>query len=142
MKQRAPQVKAYTILAPKAQTATASGVGLQVTPGNSPSYDAIAVVSAGIVTGAPSAVSVVITIEECATVGGSYTTNTTFATIATVLAAGITSHLPITINPAKPFLRATATITLTGGSSPAIPLSVVLLVKQNVSSDSNEVALA
>lgn len=143
MKQLAPQFKAYNILPAKSQTATASGTGLQVTPGNSPAYDAVAVVNVGAVTGAPATVSVIVTIEESATVGGTYTTNTTFATIATVVAAGgEISHLPVVINPAKPFVRATATIVFTSGTSPAINIGVSLLVKQSVSSDSNEAALA
>lgn len=143
MKQLAPQVKAYNILPAKAQTATASGTGLQVTPGNSPAGDAIAIANIGAVTGAPSTVSCIITVEESATVGGTYDTLATFATIATVVAAGgEISHLPVTINPAKPFIRATATISFSGGTSPAINVGVSLLVKQNVSSDSNEAALS
>ena len=142
MKQLAPQFKAYAIQPAKALTATASSTGVQVTPGNSPSYDAVIVANIGAVTGAPSAVSCALVVEESATSGGTYTTNTAFATIATVVAASEVSHLPITINPAKPFVRVTATISFTGGTSPTIPVAVTLLVKQNVASDSNESALS
>lgn len=143
MKQLAPQFKAYNILPAKAQTATASGTGLQITPGNSPAYDAVAIANVGAVTGAPSVVSVIITVEASATVGGTYSTIGTFATIATVVAAGgEVSHIPVTLDPSKPFVRATATISFTTGTSPAINVGVTLLVKQNVSSDSNLAALA
>lgn len=142
MKQLSPQFKTYTILAAKAQTATASGAAVQVTPGNSPSFDAVAIANVGLVTGAPSAVSVIITVEESATSGGTYDTLATFATVATVVATAEASHIPVVINPAKPWIRATATITFTSGTSPAIPLSVSLLVVQSVFSDANQNALA
>lgn len=142
MEQLAPQFKSYAILPSKAYAATTSGTGLNVIPGESPSYDAVAVANVGLVTGAPSAVSVIITVESSATVGGTYATIATFATVATVVAAAEVSHIPVTINPAQPFIRATATIVFTTGTSPAIPLAVTLLVRESVNTDSNEAALA
>lgn len=135
----APLFKPYNILIPVAQTATAHGVGLNVIPGESPAYDAIAIATLGAVTGAPDSFTVAITVEESATVGGTYDTIGTFVTAT---AGGEISTLPVTIKPAKPFIRATATIAFVNGTTPAIPVDVVLLVRENVATDSNETALA
>ena len=134
----APLFKTFQILAPKAQTATASGTGKNVIPGESPSYDAIAVVQNGAATGTPTSYTLVVTVEESATVNGTYDTLATFGTIT---ADNQISHLPVKINPAKPFIRATATIAFVGGTSPALLVDCALLVNENVASDSNEPAL-
>ena len=128
----APKFKAYQILIPAANAATVHGVGLQVTPGEQ--YDAIAVASLGAVTGTPDSFTCVITVEESATVNGSYDTLATFAT-----GTGTTNvaHVPVTINPAKPFIRATATLAFVNGTSPKLIVDVVLLVQQIDATDSN-----
>ena len=129
----APKFKTYNVLIPKLQTATASGVGINVVPG-SPELQAIAIASLGAATGAPSSYTVIITVEESATLNGTYDTLGTFATCT---GAGNIAALPVLVSPAKPFIRATATIAFVGGTSPAVPVGVVLLVPQNVNTDSN-----
>lgn len=138
MENLAPLFKSYGILLPKAQTATASGTGKNVVPGESPSYDAIAVVANGAATGSPTSYTLAVTVEESATVNGTYDTIGTFTTIT---GDNQVSHLPVTINPAKPFIRATATIAFVGGTSPAVLVGCTLLVRENVASDSNEPTL-
>lgn len=135
----APLFKPYQILIPISRTATGSGVGVQVTPGENADYQAIAIASLGAVTGSPSSFTAVITVEESATVNGSYTTNTTFATAT---GTGNIGTLPVKINPAKPFIRATATLAFVAGTTPAVIVDVVLLMKENVATDSNETTLA
>ena len=131
--------KPVQLLIAKAQTATAHGVGVNVVPGESPEYDAIAIASLGAVTGAPDSFTVVITVEESATSGGTYAT---IATFATATGAGNVGSVPFTINPAKPFIRATATIAFVNGTTPAIPVDVVALIHESVASDTNETALS
>lgn len=141
MQQIAPEVKVYQIAPAKAYTATASSTGLSVVPGESPSFDACAVINVGAATGTPTSYTAAIVIEESATVGGTYTTNKTVGT-ATNTGGAQSVHVPVTINPAKPFLRVTATIAFVGGTSPALPIGVDLLVSQQVASDGNVVAIA
>jgi len=133
------QYKPVQLLIPLPQAATAHGVAVNVVPGESPAYDAIAIVSLGAVTGTPDSFSVIVTIEESATSGGTYDTLATFAT-----ATGTTNvaSKPFTINPAKPFIRATATIAFVNGTSPKIPVDVIALIHQSVATSTNEGALA
>lgn len=133
----AASVKPYMILTPSAMAATASGTGLKVTPGEL--YDAVAIALIGATSGTPDSFTVAITVENSATVGGTYTTIGTFATAVT---ASETGQIQITIDPTKPFIRATATIAFVNGTSPKINVGVVLLVRQSVNSDSNLQALA
>lgn len=139
MDQLADKVLAYGILHAKDQSATASGTGLQVTPGQNADYDAVAVLDVGAATGTPTSYTLDVTVEESATVNGTYDT---LATFGQVTADNQVAHLPVVINPAKPFIRATATIAFTGGTSPTIPVSVVLLVRQNVNAVTNRETLA
>lgn len=134
-----PLFKPYQILIPAANAATVHGVGLNVIPGESPAYDAIAIASLGAVTGTPDSFTVVITVEESATLNGTYDTLGTFATATGV---GNCGTLPIKINPAKPYVRATATIAFVNGTSPKIIVDCVLLVRENVASDTNATALS
>lgn len=137
MEQIAPSVKSYNLYpAYLGGAATVSGTGQQVSPGGSPSYDAVAIVNVGAATGTPDSYTATITIEECATVGGSYTTN---KALTVITAAGI-AHAPIRINPAKPFLRATVVLAFVNGTSPKLPVAVDLLVRQVVAQDSNAAA--
>lgn len=137
--QLAPSVKAYAILPSISLAATGQGTGLQVTPGEAADFDAMVIVNAGAATGTPTTYSAACVVEDCDTVGGTYTTNTTVGTITNTGGAQ-TVHKAVRINPARPFLRLKATMAFTGGSSPAVPLAATLLVKQSVLSDSNAVA--
>jgi len=135
--QIAPSIKVYSIYpALLNAAATVSGTGLQVTPGENPDFDAAVIVNVGAATGTPDSYTATITIEECATVGGSYTTNKAL----TVITAAGSVHTAIRVNPAKPFIRATAVIAFVNGTSPKLPIAVDLLVKQTVASDSNATA--
>lgn len=135
----APLFKSVGILLPKALTATASGTPVLITPGENADYEAIAVVQNGAATGSPTSYTLAVTVEESATSGGTYDTIATFTTIT---ADNQVSHLPVKINPAKPYIRATATIAFVGGTSPAVVPAVALLMKENVASDSNEPTLS
>jgi hypothetical protein len=133
------QFKPVQLLIPIAHTATGSGVAVNVIPGESPAYDAIAVVSLGAATGSPTSYTVDVTIEESATSGGTYDT---IATFDTATGTKKVASKPFTINPAKPYIRATATIAFVSGTSPAIPVDVVALIHESVATSSNEGALA
>ena len=137
MRNLADIAKPVQLIAPISMTATVTGTGQSVIAGSQ--QDAVAIVSLGAVSGAPSATSVIVTIEESDAVGGTYTTNATFATAT---AGGQVGTKEITIKPTKPFLRAVVTIAFTGGTTPAIVAGVDLLVRKIVATDSNEVALA
>lgn len=138
MRDVASSVNPFLILSGQALTATASGTGVNVTP--SELFDAMAVAVIGVATGTPTSFTVVITIENSATVNGTYTTLATIPGTATV--AGQTGSVQVKVNPLKPFIRATATIVFVGGTSPAINVAVALLVRQSVSTDSNNDTLA
>lgn len=139
MRSAAEKYKPYQLQAPIALTATTSGSGVQFTPGNDSGTDAVAIVSLGAIGGAPSTTSVVVTIEQSATSGGTYANRATFATAT---AGAEVSTLQLRLDPAKPFVRATTTITFSGGTSPSIVTGVVILVKQNNNTVNNETALS
>ena len=137
MKNIASTSKPYMILTPLAYASTTSGTGIKVTPGEL--YDAVAIALIGAVSGTPDSFTCVITVEESATVNGTYDT---LATFATATAATEVSSVQVTINPAKPYIRATATLAFVNGTSPKVNVGVALLVKQSTATDSNMTALS
>lgn len=132
MKNYAAALKPYLILTPLAQAATASGTAKQFTPGEL--KDAIAVVLVGATSGTPDSFTVVVTIEQSATSGGSYTATATLPTNTTANQVGTQQ---VILDQTKPWVRATATIAFVNGTSPKINVGVALLVAQVVASDSN-----
>lgn len=137
MKTVAEQYKPVQLIAPQLATSTVTGTGVSVISGAE--VDAVAVVNLGAIAGTPDTTSCIVTIEESATVNGTYTTNTTFATATAGSQIGTKQ---IVVNRNKPFIRAKATLAFSGGTSPSIAVSCTLLVKQIVSSTASETALA
>lgn len=139
MRSAAEMYKPLILIAPSLVASTTSGTGVTFEPNNDSLVEAVAIVHLGAVAGAPSATSVIVTIEQSLTSGGTYTTSGTFATAT---AGAQVSTKQVKLDPTKPFVRATATISFTSGTSPTIATSVVLLVKQNNASANNATALS
>ena len=139
MRNASEMYKPYQLITPQLAAATVTGTGVQFTPNNDSGADAVAVVNIGAIAGAPSATSLIVTIEQSATVGGTYTVTGTFATAT---AASEVSTLPVKLDTTKPFVRAKATIAFTSGTSPTIAVGVLILVKQNNNSANNATALS
>lgn len=136
--QIATMVKPYQLIAPQLLgAATTHGTGKQITPGEL--KDGVAVVSIGAVAGTPDSFTVVVTIEESATLNGTYDT---LATFDTATAANEIATKPIVFNPAKPFVRATVVTAFVNGTSPTVAVGVNLLEQQVAESTSNEGALS
>lgn len=136
----ADKVKAYQLFAPLALASTTTSSAVQITTANMhPSGDAVAVVNVGAATGTPDSFTVVVTITASATSGGSYTALGAFTTNT---AGSQIEHLPVPIDPARPFLKATATIAFVNGTSPKIPVSVSILVRQSQESILNRETIA
>lgn len=137
MRNIASKVKTYQLIAPQDAPSTVTGTGLQFTPNEL--TDAVAVVSLGAVTGTPTSFTAIVTIEQSDTVNGTYSVSQTFATATAANQAG---HKAVALDPAKPFVRAKATLAFVGGTTPSVVVGVNILVAQNNNSDSNAVALA
>lgn len=131
-------VKPIQLIAAQSATATVTGTGQNVTPGEL--LDAMAIVSLGAPTGAPSTQSMIVKIQASATVGGTYSDLATFNTSTSGTAS--VGSVQVILDPTKPFVRALATIAFTGGTAPAYPIAVTLLPRQSVATDSNLVSLA
>lgn len=131
--------KVYQLIKPQLATATVTGTGVQFTPNNDAKTDAFAVVNVGSTAGTPTSFTVVFTIEQSTAVGGTYTVTDTFATGAT---ATQNSARACTLDSAKPFVRAKATIAFVDGTTPSIAISANIFVKQNNASTSNNSALS
>lgn len=131
--------KVYQLIAPQLATATVTGTGVQFTPGNDSKTDAFAIVNTGAVAGTPTSFTVVFTIEQSATQGGTYTVTDTFATGTT---ASQRSARACTLDNSKPWVRAKATIAFVDGTTPSVAISANIFVKQNNASTSNNSALS
>lgn len=131
------QIKPLQLIAPQAASATVTGTGVQFTPGEI--ADAVAIANIGATTGAPTSFTVIVTIEQSATQGGTYTVSQTFSTATGVNQIGSAQVL---LDITKPWVRAKATIAFVGGASPTIVVGVILGVGQRTNSDSNMAVLA
>ena len=131
--------KPLQLIVPQAATATVTGSGVAFTPNNDPLVDATAIVNIGATSGAPTSFTVVVTIEQSVTSGGTYTVTDTFVTAT---AASQNSIRGLKLDPTKGFVRAKATIAFVGGTSPTIAIAVNILVRQNNGSATNATALA
>ena len=139
MRNIAEGVKPYQLIAPIAMTATVTGSGVAVTPGQE--FDGVAIVNLGAVAGSPTTTSAIVTIEASATSGGTYTVLSTFVA-ATAGAQVGTKQVSFNGEVPYAFIRAKVTIVFSGGSTPSIVCGVTLLQRQTVKSASNLVALA
>lgn len=136
--QIATMVKPYQLIAPQAlAAATTHGTGVQVTPGEL--KDGMATVNIGATSGTPDSFTVVVTIEESATLNGTYDTLVTFDTAT---GQNEVATKPITLNPAKPFIRATVVTAFVNGTSPKVGVGVVLHQQEVDETASNEGALS
>jgi hypothetical protein len=79
----------------------------------------------GAASGSPTAISVVFTLEECDTLGGTYTAvaDVDPVTLDAENAVGVIDFAP---NELKEFARVNVATTLTGGSTPTIPAGVLV----------------
>ena len=131
--------KTLSLITPRLATATVTGTGINVTPQNDSIIEAVALVNIGAVAGTPDSVSCIVTIEQSATVNGTYTVSGTFPTATGATKIG---SQQVKLDFTKPFVRAVATIVFVGGITPSIALDVILLVRQNNGSISNVAALS
>lgn len=131
-------VKAVSLIANQSAAATVTGSAVSIAPGER--TDAVLVASIGAVTGAPSTESITIKIQKSATSGGTYVDLATFT--ASTAGTAQVGTLAVILDPSQPFIKAVATIAFSGGSSPAYPVAVSLLVAQTVATDSNLSALS
>lgn len=131
--------KVYQLIKPQLATATVTGTGVQFTPNNDPLVDAFALANVGSAAGTPDSFTVVYTIEQSATVGGTYTVTDTFATGTT---ATQSSARAFKLDSSKPFVRAKATIAFVNGTTPSIAIACDIFVKQNNASTSNNSELS
>ena len=137
MKNLASTFKPVLLIGNQSATATVTGSAVDIRPGEL--TDAVLIAAIGAVTGAPSTQSITIKIQNCATSGGTYTDLATF-TASTAGTAQVGS-VQVILDPTKPFHKAVATIAFTGGTTPAYPVAVTLLLKQADATDNNLVAL-
>lgn len=138
MRTIAESYKPFQLITPQLATATVTGSGVLMTPGEE--FDAIALVSVGAIAGTPDTTSCIVTIEASATSGGTYAAIATFAAATSATQLGSKQVLLTPVS--KPYVRAVATIAFTGGTTPSIAIAVDLLVRQTVKSTSVAVALA
>lgn len=127
------------LLTPTLATATRTGTGQLFTPANSSDGDAVAIVHLGAVDGTPDTTSLIVTIEQSATLNGTYTVTKTFPTATAGAQIG---SAQVKLDTAKPYVRAVATIAFSGGSTPSIAVGVSLLVRQTVKKSGNVATLA
>lgn len=116
--------KAISLLRPQVATSTATGTGVDVSEYGD---DAMAILDVGAVSGTTPTLDVVI--QTSATVGGTYSTELTFAqvTAANKFAAGrVNLDGPNSGGLARKFVRALATI---AGTTPSFTFGVSLLVR-------------
>lgn len=116
MQKLSETVKALQLLPVQVITETTTGTGVNVEAYND---DALIVLSLGTFVSDP---SVTVTIEKSATLNGSYSTIGTFTAATAAGEAAIGVDLT-GVN----FIRAVATVT--GGTSPEIPVSVIAISK-------------
>lgn len=118
--------KSYVGLASKASAHGADEQGTAIDLSAIPMCESgIVLCNTGAATGTPDSFSIVYTLMECATTGGSYTA-VTGATV-TVTAAGI-AEIPFVPSSTLGFLKVRREVTIVNGSSPAVPTSASVLV--------------
>lgn len=138
----AAQVKPVSLIANQSAAATVTGSAVDIRTGGILG-DAAYIVAVGAPTGSPSTQSVIFKLTQSATSGGTYTDvpNSTF-TAATGGTAQVGSK-GVILDPVNyPFVKAVATIAFTGGSSPALPITAILVKRMGVATDSNLTDLA
>lgn len=144
MRTGALDYKPYTLINPQVSAAaTINGSAQAITPGEE--GDAIAVVQIGTVQGSPTSWSAVITILGSATSGGTYDTLATIGSVslASTTTTGEIATAPVNVNTGKyAFIKSTAVITFTAGTTPSLSIGVALLQRQTVGSTSALGALA
>lgn len=129
--------KVIQLLTPALDTATRTGTGQLFTPNELD--DAMAIVNVGAVAGTPDTTSLIVTIEQSATLNGTYTVTDTFPAATSGSQIGSRGFK---LDTSKPYVRAKATIAFAGGTTPSIANSVSILVKTNVNSSSTPSTLA
>ena len=137
MRKVSEMYKVVQLLTPILSTSTRTGVGQLFTPNELD--DAMAIVNLGAVAGTPDTTSAIVTIEQSATLNGTYTVTDTFP--AATAGAQIGSR-GFKLDTSKPYVRAVVTIAFAGGTTPSIANSVSLMVKTNVNSSSTPSTIA
>ena len=130
--------KPFLLIAAQTATATVNGSAVQLTGDE---QDGVAIVCLGAVMGGPSAQTCTVTISASATQNGTYTTIATFPT-STAGTAQVGTARVLVNQGLYSWVKATATIAFTGGTTPSFPLSVVLLQNQTIETDSNIASLS
>lgn len=123
--------KAYSLIKPSTNTTTVTGTGVDV--GSTNLDDAMAVLDVGTVSGTTPTLDV--TIQASGTVGGTYTTISTFGqvTASTKLGAVSVSLEGLAGSVDRRFVRAVGTI---AGTTPSFAFGVILLARVLVGSAS------
>lgn len=129
--------KVIQLATPILSTSTRTGVGQLFTPNELD--DAMAIVNLGAVAGTPDSLTAVVTIEQSATLNGTYTVTDTFPTATAGAQVGSRGFK---LDTAKPYVRAVVTLAFVGGTTPSIANSVSILVKSSVNSSSIASTLA
>ena len=138
MRNVAAYYKPVQLIAPQLATATVNGSAVHIAPNEE--ADAVAIVNVGAIAGAPDTTSLIVTILASATSGGSYDTIATFPAATGATQIGTKA---VIINTAKyAYVKATATIAFTNGTTPSIAIGVSLLSLQTVASDNNNGVLS
>ena len=137
------EYKAYGLIYPTLLTANGTTIGTAVQVIGNEEQDAMAIVSIGAIAGAPTSTTVTVTIAGSATSGGTYTTLASFP----VAGRGITSNTAaqnqvgtqrVPFNPSTySWIRASAAVYFTAGTTPSVSVGVTLLQKQTVMTESN-----
>lgn len=127
------------LIPPQVATATVTGSAVQFTPNNDPRCQATAIAMVGGTPSAPTSFTVIYTITQSATSGGTYTTT---ATLPTATGTNENQAYAVTLDTTKPFIKGVATIAFVGGSTPSVCIGLSILVKQNNASASNGNALS
>lgn len=118
------EVKALPSIAPIAAPNSASPI--EGTAHDRTDYSSlVACAYVGAATGAPSSFSIAFKLEHSDSPSANYTTLA--GTERTLTAAGLT-EVDVNLRSAKRYVRAVATVTITGGSTPAVPIAVPLVM--------------
>lgn len=139
MKTTAESSAIYTLIAPQLATATVTGSAVGFEPQNDPRCMATAIATVGASAGTPTSFTVIYTITQSATSGGSYTTTATFPTSTAI---NEVQALGFNLDTSKPFVKGVATIAFVSGTTPSIAIGLTLLVRQNSASASNGTVLS
>ena len=121
------EYRAIQLSAPAESASTVTGTGQLITPGEL--VDACAIVNVGAVSGTPDSFTAVVTIEQSATLNGTYAVKQTFTTIT---AGSQIAQKQVILDPSLPYVRAKVTLAFTGGSTPKLFNSVALMLRKAV----------